>query len=218
MRSLRFKNTDSRIERLSPVIERIRHIPVGKKIGLPTLLRLNLAWGNFGYSASIRYMQQVERLFRLSQGCVLECGSGVTTLLLALLAEKVDRSVWTFENHEEWGSHIRMIVRAFDLDNIQICHSPLKDYGDYEWYTLPEQRVPYGFGLVVCDGPPGTIEGGRYGLMPVMREYMRPDCRILLDDTHRRKEKALIRRWASERNLTWSPLGTTGRCAEIAFA
>ena len=78
--------------------------------------------------------------------------------------------------------------------------------------------LPRDFGLVVCDGPPGTIQGGRYGLMPVMGEYLRPDCRILLDDTNRRKEKELIERWAGEMKLNSIPLGSTGRCTEIAFA
>ena len=174
--------------------------------------------GNFGYSASLRYLQQVERLFRESQGAVLECGSGATTFLLGLLAEKYDRHVWTFENHDEWGQHIREITRSFGLARLEVCRTPLRSYGSYEWYELPLCPLPRDFGLVVCDGPPGTIQGGRYGLMPVMEKYLRADCRILLDDTNRRKEKALIQRWADEHRLTWSPLGSTGRCTEIAFA
>ena len=218
MPSLRFKHTASRVDRLENVVKQIRTISAGDPVGKLQLARLTAAWGNFGYSASLSYLHEVERLFSESSGTVLECGSGVTTLLLGLLAEKYDRLVYTFENHDKWGAHIAEIAQLLQLDNLQVCQTPLRNYGDYDWYDLQEQHIRYGIGLVVCDGPPGTIRGGRYGLMPVMSQFMRPDCRILLDDTHRKQEKALIRRWASERCLTWNPLGTTGRCTEIAFA
>jgi hypothetical protein len=218
MSLLRVKNTASRVEQLNGVVRQIRGLPPGRPVGKLLLARLAFAWGNFGYSASIRYLQQVERLFRERNGAVLECGSGATTLLLALLAEKYDRYVWTFENHEDWGVHIRKVLSDFDLDRLTVCFAPLCGYGDYEWYQFPQMPLPRDFGLVVCDGPPGKIRGGRYGLLPVMGGYLRPDCRILLDDTHRRREQELIARWAEEWRLTWNPLGATGSCAEIAFA
>lgn len=218
MLSLRFKHAASRAERLKGIVAQIRRVPAGEPVSQILLGRLILAWGNFGYSASLRYLQQVERLFRESQGAVLECGSGASTLLMALLAEKYDRYVWSFENHEDWGVHIREVLAGLELNRLTVCHTPLRNYGEYDWYGLPGCPLPHDFGLVVCDGPPGTIQGGRYGLMPVMEEYLRADCRILLDDTNRRQEKALIQRWANERRLTWSPLGSTGRCTEIAFA
>lgn len=218
MRSLRFRKAVSRAERLKGVVAQIRRVRIGEPVGSILLGRLIFAWGNFGYSASLRYLQQVDRLFRESHGAVLECGSGATTLLLALLAEKYDRYVWTFEHHGEWVRHIREMTCSFGFDRLKICHTPLRSYGRYAWYELPLCPLPRDFGLVVCDGPPGTIQGGRYGLLPVMGKCLRSDCRILLDDTNRRNEKELIQRWSNEHRLTCSPLGSTGRCTEIAFA
>lgn len=207
-----------RVRRLRKIIREIQNLPLEKPLSALLLTRFTLAWGNIGYAADVRYLQQIERLFRTGSGAVLECGSGATTILMGLLAEKHDRYVWSFENHEGWGNEVREALNAFGLNRVTVCHTPLRDYGEYDWYELPLQPLPRDFDLVVCDGPPGKIAGGRYGLMPVMGPYLREDCRILLDDTHRRKEKALIRRWADEHRLIWSRLGTSGRCAEIAFA
>ncbi len=218
MLSLRFKNTSSRVDRLHHIVEQMRRVPAGDALNTLLLTRLVFAWGNFGYSASIRYLQQIDRLFRNSEGAVLECGSGASTLLLAMLAEKYDRHVWSFENHEAWSLHVRDVLAGLELSRLTVCHAPLRNYGEYDWYQLPGCHLPRDFGLVVCDGPPGTIQGGRYGLMPVMGDYLRADCRILLDDTNRRKEKDLIERWAGEVKLNSVPLGSTGRCSEIAFA
>ena len=55
---------------------------------------------------------------------------------------------------------------------------------------------------VVCDGPPSGTVGGRYGLVPVMREHLRPGCVILLDDAWREDERAVARRWDSELGAT----------------
>jgi hypothetical protein len=212
------RQTEGRIKRLKNVVNDIRSLPSGSSLSRMHLTRLMLAWGNLGYSANIRYLQQIERLFRTGDGAVLECGSGATTLLMGLLAEKEDRYVWSFENHEGWSRQVRAVLQAFNLNRVTVCHTPLRDYGAYDWYELPSLPLPRDFDLVICDGPPGKIPGGRYGLMPVMGSYLCNDCRILLDDTHRSKEKALIHRWADEHRLTWSRLGKTGRCAEIAFA
>jgi len=217
VKNSRFKNSVSKVDRLSAVVTQIRNAPVDQPLNALVLARLLFAWGNIGYSASVRYLQQIERLFRATGGGVLECGSGASTLLLALLAEKYDRHVWTFENHADWSRHVRDVMKGLQLSRVTVCHTPLCNYGKYDWYQLPQHPLPRDFGLVVCDGPPGTIQGGRYGLLPVMSGYMREDCRILLDDTNRRKERALIHRWAEEQRMVWNRLGTTGRCAEISF-
>jgi hypothetical protein len=44
----------------------------------------------------------------------------------------------------------------------------------------------------VCDGPKGTTRGGRYGLAPVMKDRLAPGCIVLLDDTSREAERAII--------------------------
>jgi hypothetical protein len=203
---------------LNKAVAAIRAVPAGEPVGLRALTALSWTWGNPGYSASIRYLQQVERIFRTTQGAVLECGSGATTLLLGLLAEKQDRHVWTFEHHGAWCRHMQQSLRRFQLNRVQVCHAPLKEYNGFEWYRLPNRPLPHDFGMVVCDGPPGDIRGGRYGLLPVMQPWLRADCRILLDDTFRSREKALIQRWRREHLLAPTPLGTLGTCTELAFA
>lgn len=217
MMSLPMRDVRLKAGGLKKMIGQIRALPKEEPLSCVMLARLLFAWGNIGYSASVRYLQQVERLFRSTDGAILECGSGATTLLLALLAEKFDRHVWTFEHHDDWSRHMRQVTRQFGLENVRVCHVPLRSYGKFEWYEMPLVPLPRDFGLVVCDGPPGDIRGGRYGLMPVMQAYMRSDCRILLDDTRRRNEQALLQHWAQELRMEWNPIGVLGTCAELAF-
>jgi hypothetical protein len=60
--------------------------------------------------------------------------------------------------------------------------------------------MPDNFFLVVCDGPPRRTKGGRYGLVPIMRERLKSGCIILLDDAGRDEELTIAKRWAGELN------------------
>ena len=202
---------------LRRVVGNVReHLKSKESLGWQQRIQLLLAWGNIGYSASARYLQQVERIFRASDGPVLECGSGATTLLIALLAERYNRKAWTFEHHGHWSYHVSEVLDALELKQVTVCHAPLKSYGDFEWYDVPSE-LPSDFGMVICDGPPGRIRGGRYGLFPVMGDHLDPACRILLDDTHRKNEQDLIKRWERERRLGSQPIGLLGSCTELAL-
>jgi hypothetical protein len=69
--------------------------------------------------------------------------------------------------------------------------------------------MPGRFALVVCDGPPYDTKGGRYGLVPRMRERLQPGCVILLDDAYREQERAIARRWKAELGASFTILGAT---------
>src|SRR5262249_48331314 len=84
----------------------------------------------------------------------------------------------------------------------------LRDYGEFSWYDPSFENMPDRFSLVICDGPPGTTKGGRYGLGAVMKHTFSPGCVILLDDTGRQQEFETARRWEVELNAPIEEIGT----------
>ena len=58
------------------------------------------------------------------------------------------------------------------------------------------------FSLVICDGPPASTPGGRYGLLPVMRDKLKAGATILLDDAVREEEQVIANRWAAELKMS----------------
>ena len=75
--------------------------------------------------------------------------------------------------------------------------APLQNYGEFDWYTVPES-LPSGITLVVCDGPPSATLGGRYGLLPTLGAHFAPNCQVLMDDAIRSSEIDIISRWERE--------------------
>jgi hypothetical protein len=162
---------------------------------LPELIA---AWGNSGWIAQVAYLRSCIATALSATGPTLECGSGLSTLLLGAVAQQRGHEHWALEHAPEWGERVARGLARYRLDAVRLCVAPLKTYAGFQWYDPPLSRMPPQFSLVVCDGPPGSTAGGRYGLVPVMRPYLAPGCVILLDDAEREQERAIARRWAEE--------------------
>jgi hypothetical protein len=171
---------------------------------LPTrqvLESLSLGWGNDGYAANIDYLEEVARNAATTEGPILECGSGLTTLLLGMLAGRRGVKVRSLEHSAEWCERIADVLKENHIANVEVLNSPLRDYGNFSWYDPPLHELPTDFRFVVCDGPPGMTKGGRYGLFPVVGSRLPQGAVIVLDDAGRPGEMELVNRWQQETNL-----------------
>lgn len=176
---------------------------------------LRRGWGNEGWAADTEYLEAVlERALAL-RGPVLECGSGLSTLLLGAIVERNGAELWTLEHHSGWHDWVRKQLNRYGLRSTHLILAPLQDYGEFSWYCPPLDDMPGEFTLVVCDGPPGDTPGGRYGLLPVMRQRLAAAAEILLDDTARLAEAQIARRWGQESNASVTFLGRDNGFASI---
>jgi hypothetical protein len=164
----------------------------------PLLGELISAWGNSGWIAQEGYLRACIAGALASVGPTLECGSGLSTLLLGAVAQQRGHQHWALEHMPEWGIRVARCAERHHLRAVNLHTAPLKTYAGFAWYDPPLSRWPRTFSLVVCDGPPADTLGGRYGLAPIMRERLAPGCVILLDDAEREAERAIARRWQAE--------------------
>jgi hypothetical protein len=157
-------------------------------------------WNNSGWSADEEYLISVMKSTLNARGTVLECGSGLTTLLAAVCAEERGVSLIAFEHNEKWADRVRFYLEKYRIYSASVITTPLISYEneDFDWYRVPDNKFEKPFSLVICDGPPGSTRGGRYGLVPVMKRYLSPTFRILLDDAERDEEKKIAERWSKE--------------------
>lgn len=179
---------------------------------------LALAWGNLGYAGNFVYLRNIAKRAQSSNGYILECGSGVTTILMAAIVSNQKTPLIVLEHNYEWYNYLKKIFHKLNYHHVQLNHMPLHNYGDYTWYSVTKLKLPAKcVELVICDGPPGSTPGGRYGLMPVLSHYLSDNCVVLLDDTHREFERDIIQAWQKYRRMKTKEIGIFGRHTEIIF-
>jgi hypothetical protein len=185
--------------------------------GNPLLKELIYGWGNEAWSAMPEYLSGCIEHTLSTTGPILECGSGLSTILLAVLAKGQCQSHLALEHKPDWALKVQTYLNKYQLDSV-ILSRPLKDYGDFCWYDVCMEKMPDSFSLVCCDGPPSRTKGGRFGLVPVMKKRLKPGCVILLDDAERQAEVNIAKRWGAELDATFSVEGKLKPYIKMAIA
>jgi hypothetical protein len=133
---------------------------------------------------------------------IVEASSGVSSIILS-----------------EWLMHTGSPARHHALDHLekyaaltrekvlnphsQIWHAPLKEYliegKAWKWYDLSALEKVEQIDLLIIDGPTEDIQPlARYPALPLLRYKLSPQAIIILDDTNRAGEQAIIRLWQQE--------------------
>ena len=179
----------------------IRRVPKRYRLSRPALTLLKFGWGN-PWAASVDYIEAMIGAVDETSGPIVECGSGLTTLVLGLITSDNGRQICVLEHDPAWHRQISRMVGRHSLVNVGVHLTPLRSYGPFHWYDLTEVCIPNDIAVVICDGPPGSTIGGRYGLLPVLRPRLKQSCIILLDDAGREEERKILERWSQEYPLS----------------
>lgn len=165
------------------------------------LKKLRLGWDNQGWDAKLDYLEEITIRAAVTEGPILECGSGLTTLLLGFLAGRRNIEIWSLEHDIDWHRRVSLAIERFGVPGVNLCLAPLRDRQDFNWYDPPLERMPNNFKLVICDGPPDLANCGRYGLLPILGSRLDPGAVILFDDVREPGQQEVLRRWEVERGV-----------------
>ena len=135
---------------------------------------------------------------------IVECSSGLTTLVLARCCQLNNRGhVYSLENGEEFAAATRAVLEESGLEQYAtVVYAPLEEVSlhgvEYNWYSRRRLAVD-SIEMLVIDGPPGFIQRhSRYPALPLLHERLADDCVVLLDDAAREDERAIVEMWLRE--------------------
>jgi hypothetical protein len=166
------------------------------------LRRLRWAWANPN-SADVEYLAAVANAAATTEGAILECGSGLSTVVVGVIAIRKGRTFTSLEHSAWWSRSVRSSLKVAGASAVDYQVKPLRSYEGFEWYDPQGLEGREGdITLVICDGPPATSQGGRYGLMPVLSTKLSDSGSIFLDDYGRLSEESVVSRWEAE--FGWS--------------
>lgn len=151
---------------------------------------------------------------------VVECGSGTSTLWMAMaMRRKGSGKVIALEHLEKYADKTRQSLEAHGLSEwaeVRLCRlvEVSTPRGEFLWYDLDVESLPQTVDVLLVDGPPGgTGPHARYPAMPLLGPHLSDDSLVVVDDADRRDEREILGFWADE----WSQftrLGSPGRGIE----
>lgn len=154
------------------------------------------------WSAEADFLQIiVDACLDFRPGQILECSSGLTTLMLARCCQIYGEGhVISLEDGLKYAHDTRAYIDRYGLgDYVSVIHAPLQEMAvdgtRYRWYStdaIPEA----GIDMLVIDGPSGFIQkNSRYPALPVCHSRFSEHCMIYLDDAAREDEQAIVALW-----------------------
>lgn len=174
------------------------------------LAEFRSAWSNEGFSADITYLAELMRLIDKNPGDVLECGTGATTIIAGVLAERLKFRVFCLEQDAEWLAVGQKAVKYHRLSRVEILHAPLKTFGNYSWYDISPAALPSSFGVVICDGPfidkalgEPHYSQWRYGILPFLRCKRASFGSLLLDDVNDPRAPHVLENWKKQFGISY---------------
>jgi predicted O-methyltransferase YrrM len=134
---------------------------------------------------------------------VVECGSGASTLWLALAMRrfKVDGRIIALEHDPVFGGKTCDFLARHDVrDLAEVRNAPLESFGldgeTYSWYARRAWEGLTGIDLLFVDGPPAiTGHQARYPALPLLGGSLSPVATVVLDDLVVPDMQEVLRLW-----------------------
>lgn len=157
-----------------------------------------------GWAGSPDFLRHVQRAaMRLKPESIVECSSGVSTIVLARAAQLNSRGhVFSLEHDPVYAQKTRDELARQGLQaHATVLDAPLRPHalkcGEWKWYETA--GLPATIDLLVIDGPPWNTQPlARYPAVAVLDTRLSEGGRVILDDANRPDEQEAVRRWGSE--------------------
>jgi predicted O-methyltransferase YrrM len=132
----------------------------------------------------------VDQVITQRPSLIVECGSGASTLWLALALRRfgIDGRIVALDHDPVFAAKTRdFLGRHGVIDLAEVRDAPLEDFsladGTYSWYARRAWEDLTGIDLLFVDGPPAaTGAKARYPALPLLREALNPAATVVLDD------------------------------------
>jgi hypothetical protein len=161
---------------------------------LPVLPYSDMALDGIELNAVISYAMLNE------PKCIVECGSGVSTVMLGnLLKARESGHLYALEEDEGWCRLMLDLVRAQGLDQyVTVYWAPVEG----TWYARTVARKLIEeverIDLLLVDGPQTKDVQSRYDALGYFRERLDASSVVMLHDVNRAQESEILRRWQAE--------------------
>lgn len=148
-------------------------------------------------------LRMVDELLARRPAVVVECGSGLSTVMLALTVEQygLPTRIVALEHDAAYAASTRALLERHGVArHVEVRVAPLAPTSisghDTPWYDEAALDGLAEIGMLLVDGPPTTTGPlARFPAVPLLRERFAERCLILMDDMQRTSDLDTAARW-----------------------
>jgi predicted O-methyltransferase YrrM len=132
---------------------------------------------------------------------VVELGPGTSSIVLGRALPEIE--MFGVEHDPTYVRTVGDMIRQHGLAGYTLLHAPLVGEGTRQWYDpAVAATLPHDVDVLIVDGPPNLEgRGNREPAWRALREHLADGALVLVDDTHRRDERAMATGWLSDPEL-----------------
>jgi hypothetical protein len=172
---------------------------------------------NNPYSLGPTSLQLIYQHCKEANGPILECGSGISTIIASLACQRNGQTIHSLEHDLEWFRHTRNFIQLFKQKPVALHYAPFREYdektkapantnshaGTFIWYD--NDNLPDKFAVAIIDGPPRMY--GREGVYKLMLDRIK-DAVWIVDDFEDPSQAAMCRKYAEQCGKKVEELGS----------
>lgn len=147
----------------------------------------------------------VKKILQNKPTNILECGSGVSTLVIAYALHKNEQGkLISLEHNPYYADKSLAEVSNHHLNSyVDFSVKDLKPYNlkndDWHWYNIEELDHNLKLDMVVIDGPPANVrDNSRFPALYALDNFIQPNGIVLVDDCNREGDNEVVQAWLSE--------------------
>ena len=170
-----------------------------RKLALPAALPPMRGWAA-SPDFLLRIANEVEER---KPATVLECSSGVSTLVVARCLQINGKGhVYSLEHDPRYATITRKLLDKYGLSNWgTVLDAPLETaHVGTPWYR--EDSIPQDLGpidMLIVDGPPAAVAPlARFPALPRLSNRLAKAALIVMDDANRKDETEIVKRWMEQ--------------------
>jgi len=144
----------------------------------------------------------IDEILTKKPKCVLECGSGVSTIINSYCIELNNiGKIYSLDDDHKYAEITRNNINKHLLNKYsEIYTAPLKQYSlndkKYMWYDISSIKEIKDIDLLIIDGPNGEKNpDARFPALPLLYDKLSNNSTIIIDDANRFGEKMMVDKW-----------------------
>ncbi|MDH3640633.1 MAG: hypothetical protein OES38_00945 [Gammaproteobacteria bacterium] len=183
------------------------------------IIELWQTWGDDVSPSRVPYIRTSIVEAARASGPILQCGSGLSSLLIGILchqAEAPGKNLWILEHDPHWGSVIRSWLAQYEITKAHVISAPAEQFDGFVSYVMDTSRMPGNFSLALCEASSALPSSAR-GIVERMGEHFDHRCVILARNAKRPRDLKYLADWAKSRRAPFLIQDAAEPYAKIAL-